>query len=232
MTTQAHDDKIVHRIVPTGEFVVSNGADVPELRRRLDERGYLFLRGLVNTDGLMQVRRDILALCREHGWLNADAPLIEGLYSGIPFPDPATEYMALYRQLIQLDSFNALSKSLEIVNLLGLLVGGELLVHARNIARISFPRNYASTTQPHQDFFYIRGTPQPYTAWIPVGDCPRELGGLAVMEGSHRLGFLDHAPAIGAGGNAIRTAGMSLPWLTTDFVMGDIVVFHSHTIHG
>jgi ectoine hydroxylase-related dioxygenase (phytanoyl-CoA dioxygenase family) len=97
---------------------------------------------------------------------------------------------------------------------------------------VSFPQHYAFTTQPHQDFWYIRGTPETFTAWMPVGDCPRELGGLALLERSHKLGFLPHEKAIGAGGNGVRTDKLGLRWLASDFNAGDVVIFHSYMIHG
>ena len=171
-------------------------------------------------------------LCKEHGWLDASAPLMDGIYSGIPFPNYSTDYMALYRKLIKLDAFNQFSRSAELIALFERLLGGKILSHPRTIARITFPRHFENTTQPHQDFFYIRGTPETYTTWIPAGDCPREMGGLALLEGSHKLGFLKHRPAIGAGGNGVETKNLGLRWLASDFSLGDALIFHSHTVHG
>ena len=226
--------KLMEKITPVGRFRADNDAlrDATELRRRLADTGYLFIKGALNKEALLNLRRDILTLCQEHGWLDASVPLIDGHFAGRAFPDYSTEYMALYRKLIKMESFNAFSHSPEIVKFFEHLLGGEILPHPRNIARISFPRHYTNTTQPHQDFFYIRGTPETYTAWIPVGDCPIELGGLALLEGSHKLGFLKHEPAVGAGGNGIRTEELGLRWLAADYEFGDYILFHSHTIHG
>lgn len=227
-------EKLVETIVPVDEFIESNDSinDAATLRCRLKETGYLFFRGVLNVDGLMQVRRDILSLCHDHGWLSPTAPLMDGVYSQIPFPDYYQEYMPMYRKLIRLESFNQYSRSPEIMNLVTSLLGGEILAHPRTISRVTFPKHVAFTTQPHQDFYYIRGTPETYTAWIPVGDCSRKLGGLALLENSNRLGFLKHEPAVGAGGNGIRTAKLGLRWLASDFQAGDYLLFHSYTIHG
>ncbi len=199
------------------------------LRARLREDGYLFFRGLVDATRLMRVRRDILQLCRDAGWLAEATSLMEGIFRGGAFPDYSTEYMTLYRELINLPSFNDCSRAPELVALFTRLLDGEVLVHPRNIARISFPRHFEFTTQPHQDFFYIHGTPDTYTTWIPVGDCPRELGGLALQEGSHHSGPLTHVATIGAGGNGALAEGR---WLGADYRAGDIVLFHSYTVHG
>ena len=43
-------------------------------------------------------------------------------------------------------------------------------------------------TYPHCDAVYMgRGTLNLFTAWTPIGDVPLELGGLMILEGSHRL---------------------------------------------
>jgi len=226
--------RLEYRIQPEVEFPNSTPllAQPEELRKRLADSGYLFFRGVLNTTALQALRCDILELCREHGWLDNSKPLADGIYSSRPFPDYREEYMPLYRKLIKLESFNEFSKSAEIMNLVALLLQGPVISHPRTIARITYPRHYAFTTQPHQDFFYIRGTPATYTAWIPAGDCPRELGGLAILEGSHARGFLPHEPAIGAGNNGVRTDNLGLRWAAADFKLGDFVLFHSHTIHG
>jgi ectoine hydroxylase-related dioxygenase (phytanoyl-CoA dioxygenase family) len=231
--SSAAAEKIAYRIVPSADFLESNDAlsQPAELQRRLKEQGYLFFRGLLNRERLTTVRRDILSLCQEHGWLKGGSELLDAVYSGIPFPDYTREYMPLYRKLIKLESFNQFSHSPELVQLFEIVLQSKILVHPRNIARITFPRHHAFTTQPHQDFFYIRGTPETYTAWIPVGDCPRELGGLTLMEGSHAFGFLKHESAIGAGNNGVRVDQMSNRWLSTDYRAGDVVIMHSHTIH-
>lgn len=231
--TAAPAPRLAERIRPTGEYEASNALlkDPPALRARLAESGYLFFRGALDRERLLDARLDILKLCRAHGWIMPGSDLRDGVYSGIPFPDhPA--YNKLYRELLELDSFNGFAVSPEILRICEAVLDGPVQSHRRTIARVSFPRHYVNTTQPHQDFFYIRGTPQTYTAWIPCGDCPNELGGLALLEGSHAQGFLPHVPAIGAGNHGIPTAGWPNRWLTTDYRAGDFVLFHSHTIHG
>ena len=43
-------------------------------------------------------------------------------------------------------------------------------------------------THPHGDVVFMgRGTHDLYTAWTPLGDVDYELGGLMILEGSHRL---------------------------------------------
>jgi hypothetical protein len=223
---------LIRALVPEAPFAVADALlAAPETaRRRLAEDGYLFLRGVVDREALAGVRRDILGLCSDHGWLDPEAPPMAGVYRGGPFPDH-TSYMELYRGLIRLPSFNRLAESPSMLALFASLLDGPVLAHRRNIARIAYPGNVGGATQPHQDHFYIRGSAETYTAWIPTADCPCELGSLAILERSHRLGFLPHEPTIGAGGHGVRTQGLGLRWVGGDFRAGDLLLFHSHTIH-
>jgi ectoine hydroxylase-related dioxygenase (phytanoyl-CoA dioxygenase family) len=114
------------------------------------------------------------------------------------------------------------------------LFGEKTLVHPRNIGRIMFPENTKYTTPAHQDFIHIRGTEETYTAWIPLGECPKALGGLTVLSGSHQGGIYPVKPALGAGGVGIDTAPLEtdgLYWVAGDFEIGDALFFHSHAVH-
>lgn len=209
--------------------------DMPRLRQRLSDEGCLFFRGLLNAEELGAIREDMLKLADEYGYVDRSAPLRDGLHSGQPFPESRKfETSPLYRRVLDLPRFNAFGKNPVLTLLYTGLLNDELLEHRRRIGRITFPQSFGNTTPPHQDFFYIKGTPDTYTSWIPAGDCPEELGGLAVMPGSHRLGFIAHEKMAGTGGHGIPhdiCESYGLPWLTADFRAGDMLMFHGLTIH-
>ena len=52
------------------------------------------------------------------------------------------------------------------------------------------------------DFHAIQGTPDTYTAWMPLTDLPAEMGGLQIASGSHLKGVYEFEPSLGAGGMA------------------------------
>jgi hypothetical protein len=90
------------------------------------------------------------------------------------------------------------------------------------------------TTPPHQDFLNNQGTPGLTAAWIPLGDCPRRRGPLAVLRGSHRFGVLPLEFHLGAGNRqAVLPPEMieRLTWVTTDMSAGDVLVFGALTVH-
>jgi ectoine hydroxylase-related dioxygenase (phytanoyl-CoA dioxygenase family) len=203
-----------------------------ELRARMERDGCLFFRRLVDPEALLAVRRDILQLCREAGWLAESSELMEGVAApGVRHVEPEPDYMVVYDQVMRLESFHALAHDPALLAMYRDLMGEPVLVHPRNIARIIFPRNTKYTTPAHQDYIHIQGTPETFTAWIPLGDCPREFGSLSILAGSHRKGLLPTHAAYGAGGRGVETDDLGLPWLEGDFRLGDSVIFHSHAVH-
>src|ERR687892_1091561 len=54
-------------------------ADPAALRGRLDDDGYLFVRGLHDRDEVLQVRREILERLASRGALDPAAPLMDGV---------------------------------------------------------------------------------------------------------------------------------------------------------
>ncbi len=201
--------------------------DLPTLRARLAEDGYLLMRGLLAPAPLLTARADILDLCRQAGWLRADAPLMAGIGDGIYRHERQEAYRPVYRQVVRLATFNACAEDPALLNLFRGLFAADVQVHRRNICRIAFPGG-DQPTQPHQDYHYIRGSSETYTCWIPTSDVPAELGGLAVQPGSHHLGFLPHRRTIGAGGFGVD---LDRPWAGGDFQLGDVLVMHSHMVH-
>jgi len=221
-------------------FIETTGLlNQPErLKAMLAEHSYLFLRQIMPIETIMEARRDVLQLCRDAGWVRPDGDLMEGLWSGAgPFTENEPEYMELYREVLRTPSFVAVPNTMRVFTLLGEIIGGPIVLHRRHIGRITFPQNVAQTTAIHQDWHYVRGTPDTYTLWTPLGDCPRELGGLAVLAGSHQEGYREHTVFEGkkyaAAGltEAELPTGPGIAWHTTDFKAGDALLFHSHTIH-
>ena len=112
-------------------------------------------------------------------------------------------------------------------------------------------------TPSHCDIVYMgRGTRKLYTAWVPLGDNNFQLGGLMILEGSHKNVQLQQTygqrdvdsycankpddPARTANGlngwlsedpNKIRRS-LGGRWLTAEYQIGDVVIFSMDTVHG
>ena len=217
------------------EFRVSNDAidDPEELRRRIDTEGYLFFRSLQDPDKLWALRRDILGVCREGGWLREGTDLTAGIAeTAHRCTEGDLEYAQVYHEVYKLESFHRAGHWPEVLAMMQQVMRGPVLPHPQKIARLWFPQYAEHTTPIHQDFVHFQGSYQTYTCWTPVGDCPRELGGLALLAGSHRINAIhDHHFSLGAGSLAIVPEQLEGQWVTTDYAIGDTLIFHSLTVH-
>jgi ectoine hydroxylase-related dioxygenase (phytanoyl-CoA dioxygenase family) len=215
-------------------FVTSNHLldDAAALRRRIAEDGHLFFRGLGPKDKILAARRDVLGLCAEAGWCDS-----HGKWTGAgPFTEGDREYMAVYKNVIKLPTFLAVPEDAALMSLMDKIVAGPAMLHRLRIGRITFPNNATQTTAAHQDHWYIRGSEATYTIWMPLGDCPIDLGGLALLPASHKAGFIEHCfhaekKYAGHGLADDQLPAETREWVAGDFELGDFLVFHSLTIH-
>lgn len=213
--------------------------DPERLRSRGDKDGCLFFRSLLPADDVLGVRRDLLAVVDRHGWRAPGQDALGGridldALNRVPEEDMRTDIgvsLHAYRDAQRVESAHRLPHHPALVSLFESLFGDEVLVHARHIIRMVTGHRCMVPTPPHQDFPLIQGTPQTWTAWIPLGDCPRTMGGLSVLRGSHKLGYVPVAESKGAGGIAAQTCPGETDWLEADYRAGDVLVFNSLTIH-
>ncbi len=206
-----------------------------ELRATMEEYGYLFFRGLVPAQDILDVRHDVLEILSGAGWLDPSRDVMDGIAA--PGIEPKTEghpeYTAVYRKVLRLPRFHAFPDHPALLAVARKLLDGEILTHPRRIGRITFPGSGKWATPAHQDYFYIRGSVETYSCWTPLGDCPMALGSLAVWPGSHKQGFIEHTKShVGAiGGRGVPVDESKAEWHTSDFRQGDTLFFRSYTIH-
>ena len=217
-------------------FTVSNEflGQPDKLREQARQDGYLFFKKLIDKDSIQKLRHDFLEICHRHGWAQGSETLMDGIRIGGPFMEGDDGYWPVLDEFQALESFHAFAHHPAILDMCDKLFGEKTLVHPRNIGRIMFPENTKYTTPAHQDYIHIRGTEETYTAWIPLGDCPKYLGGLSVLSGSHRSGVYPVKPAFGAGGLGIDTDPLEadgMYWVSGDYEIGDALFFHSHAVH-
>lgn len=217
------------------ELRVDNDAldDPAELRRRLDVDGYLFIRGLQDADRLRSLRHDICSVLMEGGWLEPGTPIDDGIARiGAQCTEGDPEYSGVYHQVQRLESFHASGHWPEILGFLDNIIDGDVLPHPQKICRLWFPQYTEHTTPIHQDYVHFQGSYDTYTCWAPVGDCPVELGGLAILPHSHKPREVKtHHFSLGAGLLAIDEDDLEGQWRTTDFEIGDTLIFNSLLVH-
>ncbi len=208
--------------------------DHDALRDRLDTDGYLYLRQVLDRDRIRELRRGILSVTEALGWTEAGALPASQRCIVAPLREEDDEFIQGYQQIQRLQTFHELGHDPALMAIMASVLGAGAFAHPLKIARLSFPDHYEASTPPHQDYPNNQGDPQLTAAWIPAADMPPELGGLAVLRGSHRWGVLPLAGHIGAGNRcAVIPPDMreECRWVTTDFAMGDVLLFPSQTVH-
>lgn len=235
-----------------GELRRSDDAvgDPVELRRRLAEDGYLFLPGYLDRGEVLGARADLLARLAKEGALAPGTDPEEGV------PNPESRG-GLYAETARR------SEPLQ-----QLLYGDRMITLYESIFAESV-RHYDFTwlravapgigTAPHGDSVFMnRGTLNLLTAWVPLGDIDRTLGGVAVLENSHLLEDVkrgygsrdvdaycsddEEAGSLGQRDRMLWNGWLSDDppalrkqlggrWLTTDYRAGDLLTFTMFTLH-
>lgn len=228
--------------------------DAEALRARMDEDGYLYLPGFLDREEVRGVRLAICEVLARDGLLDPAHPVEAAIATkemnsyfrpDIANSGPPNE---LLRKLIYGD---------RMMEFYSRLLGGEAMHYDYTWLRVISPGN---GTFPHCDIVYMgRGTKNLLTAWVPFGDVPLTVGGLILVEGSHKNEELrrtycemdvDTACVNRAKESELNAAGYSgfgvldhdLRALRTrlggrlltapEYRMGDLLTFSVYTVHG
>ena len=119
------------------------------------------------------------------------------------------------------------------------IFGEPVFMYRNTDIRFALPKDEKHLTPSHQDHFFIRQTNRFRTAWIPLMNIEREVGGLALAARSHQSGLLEHVEHETAYSYIFRgrkQRGVPLEriqqnWLTANYRPGDLLIFHSLMIH-
>lgn len=203
-----------------------------ELRRRGEEDGHLYFAGLLSPSKVSNVRSQILAVCDKHGWVKEGSDHTEGMSNADILVVEGTDqrWIDFYNDVLKVRDFHDLALDKNLIRVFEVLFGESVLPHSRNICRLVFPNSALYSTPPHQDNFYIGGSTETWTAWVPCGDCPATLGSLAVAKASHRQGLLEARKATGPGEHQVHVEEEQV-WVGGDYACGDVIILHSMTIH-
>jgi len=225
--------------------------DFPELRRRLAEDGYLYMKGYLDRDAVLAARAGLTERLAAAGMLDERYPAIDAIYKA----DAAN---ASFRPEITVgnEPVQRLLYSGRLVDFYRQFYGEEIRHYDYTWLRAIPP---GQGTNPHCDLPYMgRGTHRHMTCWIPYGDVSFELGGLMVLEGSHRRmdlleryvyrdvdAYCENKPeevdSAKAGKWTFNGALSRNPpvvrdrfggrWVTAEFSAGDFVTFSMFTVH-
>jgi len=196
--------------------------DAEALRARFTADGYLLVRGLVDVDCVDRLATSVLAIVEEQGLHEQGPDVVDR------FRTTRTTYQAAVQRL---EVFHALAHDPSLQRVVCMLVGADAFVHPRKLLRAFLPHVPEFTTPPHQDFPYIRGTQNAVTTWLPLRSCRGLDGALRVLVGSHAGEILPSKPSPTLTGAQVDVDDRDPAWASTDFEPGDVLLFHSRTVH-
>jgi hypothetical protein len=224
--------------------------DVKELRRRAAEDGYLYMKGYLDRDRVLAARQSIVDRLAESGALHPEFDPMDGVLK------PGAEAGFKPEFANNNDKVKEVLYSGKLVEFYQNLFGEEIRHYDFTWLRAMGP---GKGTNPHCDLPYMgRGTHQHMTCWLPYGDIPFQLGGLMVLEGSHKRmdllenyvfrdvdEFCENKPeqkkrADDGGWTFTGTLSHNPPivrnkfggrWLTAEFEAGDFLTFGMFLVH-
>jgi len=209
-----------------------NQVTANSLQAAIESKGYVLIRGLLPREDVKQVLGEVTEVISDAGWLLPGYdPLDRMANRKAACGDPDPQFKRTYQAVFNLAAFHALPHHPALQRIMKQFVGDRLLIHPKPIGRLIFPDCERLTVHAHQDYRFMGGDPECYTVWIPLHDCPTEVGPLQVMEGSHRFGFQNHDDAGLHVPEIPNGAAIGGEWAGGDIDAGDVLVFHSLTVH-
>jgi ectoine hydroxylase-related dioxygenase (phytanoyl-CoA dioxygenase family) len=211
------------RHIPRGNI------DSLTLRQEVEEYGYALIRGLLPTNEIQRLLGEITAILKVAGWIDAGVNAIDRLaVQAAACADGDPTYKEVNQLVFSLESFHRFPHQPRLQDVMKLLAGQELFIHPRSAARLIFSNFDRAIIHAHQDHTAVAGDSESFTAWIPLHDCPLEMGPLRILEGSHRFGL---QPTEGATGYITPGTERGDGWVGGELNAGDVLIFHSLTVH-
>jgi hypothetical protein len=202
---------------------------------RLEQEGYLYLQGAIPANAALEFRRFYFSALQNSGLLEAGTEPVQGIAARQDF-DRAVVRHILFDEIVP--SATYADFCFLIRDFFVWLFDAPVHLHQRKLIRHA-RTDETWVTPAHYDLVYLReGTKNLLSAWIPLGDCPAERGGLTYLERSHK----HYAIRDEAEGGKLRAEHISydLPklaneletrWLIADYQAGDMVIHSPYLVH-
>ncbi len=212
--------------------IPASDLDAQSLQSAIESDGYLLVRGVLPSAEVRHLLQQVTGILAAAGWLLPGVdPLERMARDGAACGDPDPEFKRVYQQVFNLEAFHALPHYPALRRVMSMLTADRLLIHPKPIGRLIFPDCERLTVHAHQDYRFMGGDPECFTAWILLHDCPVNVGPLQIMEGSHRFGFQNHNDQDLHVPEIPHEAAIGGDWVGGQVNAGDVLLFHSLTVH-
>ncbi|MEM8661075.1 MAG: phytanoyl-CoA dioxygenase family protein [Pseudomonadota bacterium] len=214
----------------TQAFVCSSIDEPPTiLRDRFQELGYLFFRDYVSPTECKTLLSTLID--QTQGRVSLGETIGAPLLTGEPFVEADLGWDSIYPGIQGLEQFHSFFHTPHLLKLMQLVADDDVFVYPMKMARISTPGKVGYETPPHQDAFSHHAGPTMAGIWVALHGIDAELGRVKVLPGSHRDGVRKVFEADGVGGVQCEIYPHETCWHVSDSHPGDVLIFHSATIH-
>jgi len=219
MTSNTNQDYVVSRIKE----------DPCALQARFGELGYLYIKNYVSAGQCKELLGDVLEAL--HPYITADNSSGLPQLKGDPFFETDPTWDEVYPKIQALESFHRFFHNDHIQALMQTVTGTEVFVYPMKMARVSTPGKIGCETPPHQDAHSHNAGPTMAGIWVALHDVTEEMGRVKVLVGSHKRGLRPVFSTQGVGGVQCEIYPEENVWHVSDFDQGDVLIFHSCTVH-
>ena len=218
-----------HTISANRPYVVSSlDEDTRVLRERFNDWGYLYIKRYIPLLDCERLLDAVLLACDPYIHRNASSsPHLEGE----PFFETDPVWDEIYPKIQSLEAFHAFFHQQHVLNLMEIVTGAPVFVYPMKMARISTPGKIGFETPPHQDAHSHHAGPTMAGFWVPLHDVSEPMGRVKVLPKSHKLGVRPVFNTQGVGGVQCEIYENETTWHVSDVEAGDVLIFHSCTIH-
>jgi len=211
--------------------------DMDSIHRRMDEDGYLLIRGLQKTEKIKAARQVVLDNLKTNDQLDLDQPAD----IGVAAPGKKGRFLGGAKQVTHTPEFLSVVESPEIMKFFEGFLDGPVLTYDYKWLRAVGP---GDNTGAHYDVVYMgRGTKSLYTVWTPLGEVSYDMGPLVILVGSHQFDAVketygkmdvdrDHVTGHFTNEPIDMVNQYGGQWQTSEFHPGDVIIMGMYTMHG
>ena len=211
------------------------------LRERMQEDGYVFLRGVLDVAEILAAREEVFSRLAAVGEIRT--PAIDGIATGTSQREELCSSLGeFWKSVSEGPALRRVTHAGQICDVMNSVFGEPSRAHDYLFLR---PGVVGRSTRLHFDHpFFARGSSRICTVWTALGDIPLCDGPLAVVEGSHRFEDLiapvrdidydskDSPPVQMTGDVADFLRERNTRLLASEFRAGDLIVFSMTLLHG
>ena len=196
------------------------------------ERGFVAVRGVFRAGEMAVVREavDGNAAMRAHAARALDK-------SGGP-TRPSFDSIFVWNDTSGFDLFAKVTRSARIIDRLEACFRDEVYVYHNKVA-LKYPGVVGFSFHQDYAYWYDMGNlfPDMATVFVAVDPATRENGCLRFIEGSHKLGRINHVLRDGVSDSMVDPERLEqvrriMPEVAVELEPGDVAIFHANTLHG